>query len=136
MAEGTVPEGLEMETGAEIVAVEGLLVEETQEKVDQPVVRPKIRQTRGEGYQEEEGFQMQRPQTAQTATGERWHSSALTGSKMPSPPHLGTSFQGWRERRWMEDEDGEWSYATGPGPSTMGTLRERFGEASFRDAPS
>lgn len=34
----------------------------------------------------------------------------------------------------MDDEDGEWGLAMGPGPSTMDALRDHFGEASFRDA--
>lgn len=43
MAEGTIPKGIEMETLAEAVVEEGLLMEEeAQESADQPVVRPKI----------------------------------------------------------------------------------------------
>lgn len=36
----------------------------------------------------------------------------------------------------MEDNEGEWSYSTGPGATTLDVLRERFGDTSFRDAPS
>lgn len=36
----------------------------------------------------------------------------------------------------MEDEEGEWSYSTGPGTTMLDVLREKFWEASFRDVPS
>lgn len=79
------------------------------------------------------------PGGAKSSTGEGWHSSALTGpvTTKPPTPHPGDmAFQGWRERRWMEGKEGEWSYSTGPGTTTLDILRERFGEASFWDTPS
>lgn len=40
------------------------------------------------------------------------------------------------EEDWGDEEEGEWTYSTGSVATTMGILRDRFGEASFRDAPS
>lgn len=111
---------------------------EVPENSKQAVVRPKERKPWQEGGSAEniEAFETG---IAQASSGNWWHSSALTGPMMPrppTPPPAGAPFQGWRERRWTEDEEGEWSYSTGPGATTMDVLRERFGEANFWDVPS
>lgn len=102
-----------------------------------PVVRPKQREKREE--EKTESQEVQGFSSTKTSSGHWWHSSALTGKmgpRLPTAPPSRTRFQGWREWQWANDEEGEWSYSTGPGVTTMDILRERFGEASFRDAPS
>lgn len=77
----------------------------------------------------------------QTASWDWWHSPALAstgrvGEHQTSPPYS-ERFHRWRERRWVEDDDGAaWSYSMGPRKTTINVLRERFGEAGFRDAQS
>lgn len=110
---------------------------ETPIKSGQPVVQPKQWEERPEEVLEDNSTQG--PGGTQAPSGHWWHSSALLGKiglRAPTPPPLGPQFQGWIERQWAEDEEGEWSYSTGPGATTMDVLRERFSEASFRDAPS
>lgn len=85
MAEGTVLEGIEPEKETE-VAVEGLCMEEVKETAEQLAVRPKVRQPRSEVYLEEEGLPVQKPWPGQPASGEWWHSSALTATRMPTTP--------------------------------------------------
>lgn len=60
----------------------------------------------------------------------------LGQSRSHTPSLVGAQFQGWREQRWLEDEEGDWSQSTSLGATTMDVLRDRFGEASFWDAPS
>lgn len=106
----------------------------------QPVVRPKER-SRKSGEDDVEGISDGKGEGVSSASGEWWHSSTLAGpgTDGKAPPHSPAvePFQHWRERRWIEDEEGgEWSYSTGLGLSTMDILCERFGEASFKDASS
>lgn len=136
MAEGLDPEAL---VPAEAGEDQEETTPETQAELQPPAVQPK-EWTRSQGGEVVENPEP-RSEVTPAMSGEWWHSSALTGSgggmRAPIPPPSGERFQRWRERRWVEDEDGgEWSYSTGPGPFTMDILRERFGEASFRDAPS
>lgn len=115
--------------------VEAVAAEEKEDKV----VRPKERKARDEDRSVECKEETDRGPT-QSSSGHWWHSSALTGPGEPRdrtpPPIVGAPFQGWRERRWTEEDEQEWSYSTGPGATTMEVLRERFGEASFRDTPA
>lgn len=104
----------------------------------EPDVQPKERKTQ----QRESGMddlEASIPGGAKTLSGEWWQSSALAGPgsvKAPTSHPSDLAFQGWREQRWMEDDEGEWNYTTSPGNSTLDVLQERFGEASFWNAPS
>lgn len=112
-------------------------VEETKVECEQPVVRPKQLARRNE-ERSGESQEAQGTGATQSSSGHWWHSSTLIGTvgpRLSTTSPAGAPFQGWRERQWAEDEE-EWNYSTGPGMTTMDVLRERFGEASFRDAPS
>ncbi|XP_039213329.1 uncharacterized protein LOC120314367 [Crotalus tigris] len=39
--------------------------------------------------------------------------------------------EGWRERRAVSGEEGDWSYSTTPGQYTLDVLKARFGEPGF-----
>lgn len=103
-----------------------------------PVVRPK-------GLPQGHGGGDSIPPTATpgavpTPPGESWDSPVLSpegGERQNQPVDLSSeSFRRWRERRWVEDEEGDWSYSTGLGTSTMDIIKEKYGEFSFRDASS
>lgn len=110
---------------------------ETSIDCGQPMVWPKQWEARPEEVLGDNSTQQ--PGGIQTPSGHWWHSSALLGKiglRAPTPPPLGPQFKGWREHQWAEDEEGKWSYSTGPGATTMDVLREHFSEASLWDAPS
>lgn len=134
MVEGTaegalLPEPMGADRGEE--------VDEAKVKCEQLVVWPKQWETQTEDKSDSQDAQG--VGSTQTSTGHWWHNSALLGKPgpwVPTPPPLGTQFQGWREKQWAEDAEGEWSYSTGPGVTMIDILREWFGEANFRDTPS
>lgn len=135
MAEGTLP-GTEAVDLPEAAEEEEAPAVETVE-AEPLVVRPKQRDTRKELSAEDPESQ-EEGENSQVASSYWWQSPAVRQgvSKSQTPAPTGPQFQGWREHRWAEEDDGEWSYSTGVGSTTMDILRERFGEASFRDAPS
>lgn len=64
------------------------------------------------------------PRKVKSSSGDWWQSSALAGSSTHKTPTPGgyqgePTFQGWRERKWFEDDDSKWSYSTGLGTSIL-----------------
>lgn len=129
MAEGTlggapVPDPMALEGDDE--------VEETKVECEQPVVRLK-QQARCNEEGSGESQEAQGTGATQSSSGHWWHSSALTGTvgaQLPPPPPQGLCSKDG-EKDSGPNEEGAWSYSTGPGVTTMDVLRERFGEASF-----
>lgn len=108
MAEGTsvtVPELTEPEGTEEVVVAEE---EATTKESDTRVVRPKEKKPQNADPLLEKQEEMEKGAT-QSTSGHCWHSFALTSqgearARTP-PPVTKAMFQGWRERRWMEDDD-------------------------------
>lgn len=106
---------------------------------EERVVRPKEKKLQPADPLEDVGAVADKG-VSRTAVGNWWQSPALSSqgderAKTP-PPIPEPMFQGWRESQWMEEEEQDWAYTSDPGTASMESLRERFGEASFRDAPS
>lgn len=95
----------------------------------QPAVRPKEKPKRTE---EPELAMVGAPPAGKPSLSSNWRNSAVGAQGRGLP--LGQKAHarpGWRERKWMEEDEQEWSYSTGLGSTTFDVLRERFGEASF-----
>lgn len=133
MAEGTTPSA-EVE---ELLAVETTEPDAPEETVTTEAAVVRLKQK--EMQQEVAADECESQAAADKPLGRWWKSPVLQncGEWRGQPSETpGLQFQGWRERRWTEDEDGDWSYSTGLGASTLDILRDKFGEASFCDAPS
>lgn len=128
-----------MPDAMEAMGEEEVVVAVAPEESEVLVVRPKERKALSEDHPVQQRGELEKGLT-QSTSGNWWHSSAITGpgeARDRTPPPAGpAAFQGWRERWWTEEDNQEWSYSMGPGATTMEGLREHFGEASFRDAPS
>ncbi|XP_039211424.1 uncharacterized protein LOC120313512 [Crotalus tigris] len=101
---------------------------------EQPVVRPKVR----EACLPNLSIEVQGPQGiisgAHTLAGEWLQSPVVTGMAEGcgvGPTEDGRMITQWRERRPMDEEEEDWSYATAPGQTVMDLLREQFGEGGI-----